>query len=170
MASVHQKPAVPDLSPSLPMSLAKKHSFSAVVKSLWIRIVQRAVTCRAHLRTSSGPTFPADHTVIDTGDPRLSDDQRNLGERPLSARRVGFLSPGERPNSARLALCPRSGRGLLSDHLAAAHPCPGGGNGSSCPTPAVRNSHGDRLSWVVCGPSPFARPWMRALSKRSLTV
>jgi hypothetical protein len=34
-----------------------------------LRIVQRAVTYQAHLRTSSGPTFRADHSVIDTGHP-----------------------------------------------------------------------------------------------------
>ena len=40
----------------------------------------------------------------------------------------------------------RPGRGLLSDQLAGARS--GGGNGSSCSTPAVRDARPDRLNWV----------------------
>jgi hypothetical protein len=42
-------------------------------------IGDRAVGRRAHLRTSSGPIFRADHTLIDTGYPQVvdRDDQRS---------------------------------------------------------------------------------------------
>jgi hypothetical protein len=44
------------------------------------------------------------------------------------------------------------------------------GDDAFCANSVTRRCLAEDLRRVVCGPSPFTRPWMRALSKRSLTV
>ena len=65
--------------------------------------------CRASrscLRTSSGPTFRADHTAIDTAHPQVVDrnDQASVGRMTAICGTPRFCSPGERLLSA---LCSR---------------------------------------------------------------